>query len=60
MTTRVTVNAHAGWPIEVVTVHGEEGQTKVAAVNVVPANEEQHFYIHSGMKILSIRELPRE
>lgn len=59
MTTRVTVDAHAGWDIEVVTLNGEPNYPKTATVHIVKANEKHDFYIHSGMTILSIKELPR-
>ena len=59
MTTRVTVDAHAGWPVEVVTLSGEPNAEHTASAEVVPADEKRDFYIHSGMRILSITELPR-
>ncbi len=59
MTTRVTVDAHAGWPVLVVMVVGEPSSNKEICQEVVPANEERHFYIHSGMRIVNIEELPK-
>ena len=56
MTTKVTIDAHAGWPVEVVTISGEPGYPKSAQITVVEPNTEQDFYIHSGLKILSVSE----
>jgi len=60
MTTRITVDAHAGWPILVVQVVGEPSQQKSIRTDIVPALESRDFYIHSGARIISIEELPRE
>lgn len=60
MTTRVTVDAHAGWPVEVTVEHGEPQQEKTIVVGTVAPFTAQDFYIHSGMRILGIRELPQE
>lgn len=59
MTTKVTVDAHAGWPIEVVTMVGEPDHPRSAQLTVVEANTQQNFYIHSGLSILSIAEMKR-
>lgn len=58
MTTRVTVDAHAGWPVLVVKQHGPVGAIREEVI--VPAYEIREFYIHSGMKIINIEELPKE
>lgn len=60
MTTKVTVDAHAGWPILVVQVVGEATYPKSIRQDVVPAGETRDFYIHSGLRIINIEELPRE
>ena len=60
MTTKVTVDAHAGWPVEVVTIVGEPGYPKSAQLTVVDSNTEQDFYIHSGLSILSVSEMQRD
>jgi len=60
MTTRVTIDAHAGWPVLVVQLVGEPNSQKIVQTTVVPANETHDFYIHSGMKIIDIEELPIE
>ena len=58
MTTKVTVDAHAGWPVEVTTrdldEHGARipGQPQTVAPNTV-----QEFYIHSHRELL-IKEMP--
>lgn len=61
MTTRVTVNAHAGWPVEVVGFVGEPTANAAPKldVQVVEPNTERDFHIHSGYTIASIRELDR-
>ena len=56
MTTKVTVDAHAGWDVEVVeevkTVEGVQERTTVVAKNTV-----KDFYIHSGLALKSVKEL---
>lgn len=53
MTTKVTVDAHAGWPVNVKTVdkdaYGQwmEGQTQVVAPNTV-----QDFYVHDARRLI--------
>lgn len=59
MTTRVTVDAHAGWPVLVVQVVGEPTAKKEIRQEVVEPNTTKDFYIHSGMRIINIEELPR-
>lgn len=59
MTTKVTVDAHAGWPVEVVIKLGEPYQLKTLEIIVVNPNTVRDFYVHSGMEILSIKELER-
>jgi hypothetical protein len=58
MTTKVTVDAHAGWPVRVTEVSynstGETGRRDV----VVPANTTQDFYIHSNM-LVHVEEIDR-
>ena len=57
MTTKVTVDAHAGWPVKVVRVYqkgyGYLNNTEV----IVPAYTTQDFYPHAGMH-LEIYEEP--
>lgn len=59
MTTKVTVDAHAGWPVEVTARYGEPSQPKSVSVHIVEPNTEQDFYIHSGMEILGVREIKK-
>ncbi len=59
MTTKITVDAHAGWPVLVVSLQGETNYPKTIREDIVPANETRDFYIHSGLRIVHIEELPR-
>lgn len=56
MTTKVTVDAHAGWPVLVTTMKGEPSYPKTVETEVVEPNTAKDFYIHSGLKILHIEE----
>ena len=60
MTTRVTVDAHGGWPILVGLLSGEPTKKKTIREDIVPAGEKRDFYIHSGLRIIYIEELPKE
>ena len=58
MTTKVTVDAHAGWPVEVTTSDkGVDGVMSESGKTVVPPNTKQDFYVHSHRE-LHIKELP--
>jgi hypothetical protein len=59
MTTKVTVDAHAGWPVQVEQRKGEPGTPDVFVTEIVEPNTTKDFYIHSGMDIVGIKELPR-
>ena len=59
MTTRVTVDAHAGWPVMVVIERSETNFVKTIETETVEPMTQRDFYIHSSMKILSIFEQPR-
>jgi len=59
MTTKVTIDAHAGWPVEVKLLYGEANTTPHETTEVVQPNTVREFYIHSGMSITSVRELER-
>lgn len=64
MTTRIHVDAHAGWDVKVTV------ETRVyvpdranieawsTSVEVVARNTQRDFYVHSGMRIRSIEEVP--
>lgn len=58
MTTAVTIDAHAGWPISVTLISGEPSYPKKVYEEVVPANTVRIFHIHSGLRIINIEELP--
>lgn len=58
MTTKVNVDAHAGWPVEV-TQHDRYQDKTTLSVEVVPANTAKDFYITDTRQITSIREMKR-
>jgi len=58
MTTAVTINAHAGWPVLVLLKHGEPAQTKSFSTELVAAYSERTFYVHSGLSIVTVEECP--
>lgn len=58
MTSMVTVNAHSGLPISVTLQHGEPSQPKAVSTEIVVAGAIKIFYIHSGLVITDIHELP--
>lgn len=60
MTTAVTIDAHAGWPVEVELRKGEPGTPDVFETKIIAPNTKETVYIHSGCSILGIKELPRE
>lgn len=53
MTTKVTVDAHAGWPVKVTAVYLDgEGRTQGnASEAIVPPGEARDFYVHSGLAL---------
>lgn len=53
MTTKVTVDAHAGWPVKV----DRLGKT-TTETTIVPPNTVQDFYIHDEMDLF-IREMKK-
>ena len=56
MTSKITVDAHAGWPILVTCIRGEPAYTKEVYTKVVEPKTIEDFYIHSGFRILNIEE----
>lgn len=58
MTTKVTIDAHAGWDVAVTLIRGEN--ERIIEDIIVPANTVQDFYIHSGLSIFGIAEIPKE
>lgn len=57
MTTKVTVDAHAGWPVKVTQIMYKPGEETGRRDVIVPANTTQDFYIHSNMRI-AVEEMP--
>ena len=58
MTTKVTVDAHAGWPVRVTTVDlNEDGTRRAVSSATVPPHTTQDFYVHSHRE-LEIKEMP--
>ena len=60
MTTAVTIDAHASWPVEVEVRTGEPGTPDVFKTEIVEPNTKRTIYLHSGCSIIGIKELPRE
>ena len=58
MTTRVTVDAHAGWPVEVVTIDQYGDKPATEATETVAPNTVREFYV-TNSRTLRISELPR-
>jgi hypothetical protein len=60
MTTKVTVEANHGWPVDVTTLDkDQEGNWTETGKTRVPANEKRDFYIHSH-RDLKIHEVQPE
>ena len=58
MTTKVTVDAHAGWDVKIVSAElDSEGLVLVEVTNIVPKNTLQDFYIHSHKRLVSVEEV---
>lgn len=55
MTTKVTIDAHAGWPVAVTKVQSEWAKS----TEIVPPGEERTFYVYSTMD-LHIHEVQQE
>lgn len=62
MTTRILIDAHAGWDIEVVIQSMNDAGTEVSSerTQIVKAHTQENFYIHSHLRIGSIREIKKE
>ncbi len=56
MTTKVTIDAHAGWPVLVVSKYGEPQAAKSYVTERVEPYTKRDFYIHSGLAIVDIVE----
>lgn len=60
MTTKVTIDAHAGWPVQVEIVDQYPDQKDSALrVEIVPPKEVRDFYVHDSRHLI-IRELKKE
>lgn len=55
MTTKVTVDAHAGWPVK---VEITDARKTVCSEQIVPPGEKRDFYV-TNTRSLSISEMPR-
>ena len=56
MTTKVTVDAHAGWPVRVTRISPDGGHTEV----LVEPKTVQDFYVHDGMDLRVHEVQPNE
>jgi hypothetical protein len=53
MTTKIEVDAHAGWDVVVTKQHRmEDGTWANGTTEIVPANSMRTIYVHSDMRIL--------
>ena len=60
MTTTVTVDAHAGWPVKVMQVQLDaDGNATSQSETIVPPNTKQDFYVHSHLE-LHVKEMPSQ
>lgn len=58
MTTKVVVDAHAGWPVEVTTID-KLPSGDVESKTIVPPLNSQEFYATDSREI-HVKELPRQ
>lgn len=47
MTTKITVDAHAGWPVKVTVLDRTSDGTQTENIVTVPPHTVQDFYVHS-------------
>lgn len=54
MTTKVTVDAHAGWPVKVEAIDQFPGEAepKTSELGIVQPGEVREFFIHSNRRIV--------
>lgn len=58
MTTAITIDAHAGWDVEVVIQDlDSDGNLITEQIKVVPKHTKETVYIHSHRQIGSVKEL---
>jgi hypothetical protein len=61
MTTKVTVDAHAGWDVEVAVQElNVEGIIVSTTFDLVHKNTAKDFYIHSHKQLGSVKEMKNE
>lgn len=61
MTTKVTIDAHAGWPVKVVRINPDTQERldeDAYPDEIVQPGEVREFYVHSTMA-LEVYEMPR-
>ena len=58
MTSKVIVDAHAGWPMKVTALDTFNGETKETELGTVPPGGKQEFHVTDSRKII-VEELPR-
>ena len=58
MTTKVTVDAHAGWPVKVEAIDTFNGETTKEELGTVPPHEKRDFYATSTRQIV-VTEMPK-
>ena len=58
MTTKVTVDAHAGWPVKVEAIDTFNGESKTSELATVSPGEKADFHVHSNRQIV-ITELAK-
>ena len=60
MTTKVTVDAHAGWPVQVVAEdRGLDGNLSYMTFPIIPPNEVRDFYTYDSRRLI-ITELRKD
>ena len=59
MTTKVTVDAHAGWPVKVEAIDTYNGESKTSELGIVPPYENRDFYVTNTRQIV-VTEMPKE
>lgn len=58
MTTKVTIDAHAGWPVKVIQVQlGADGAPSAVVEVTVAPHTTQEFYVHQHLE-LHVSEMP--
>lgn len=60
MTTKITVDAHASWPVRVTALDAQPGEGpgfRETILGEVEVGNKQDFYVHQGRKLL-VEELP--